>query len=234
MASDQNLILEIDEALKREKTEKIFREYGPYILAGALLAVLFTGIISFYRSWENRANAENTALLMEAMSNEDQVKALEEIAPKLRPGQRAIAHMTAASVLLGKDKTDEAKTIYSKAASDKALPPMYRDLAALMSVRLTMSGDTKDLDATGLLAQLQPLLDKSNPWRWHAHIEAALIAAHLQNDYAAARKHLETITNNGETVPPSLMTRARALDQVFSQKLGSIKKTDTTSPDAEG
>ena len=29
MASDQNLILEIDEALKREKTEKIFREYGP-------------------------------------------------------------------------------------------------------------------------------------------------------------------------------------------------------------
>ncbi len=235
MASDQNLILEIEEALKREKTEKLFKEYGPYILAGALLAILFTGIMSGYRSWESRANAENTALLMEAMDNKDQVKALEEVAPKLRPGQRAIALMTAANVLLSQDKPAEAKVIFGKTAADKALPAMYRDLAALMNVRLTLSGETKNVDAAGLLAQLQPLMGKSNPWRWHAYIEAALIAAHLQNDYASARKHLEAITTGGETnVPPSVMNRARELDQVFSQKLGAVKKTDTTSPDAEG
>ena len=155
MASDQNLILEIEEALKREKTEKLFTEYGPYILAGALLAILFTGIMSGYRSWESRANAENTALLMEAMDNKDQVKALEEVAPKLRPGQRAIALMTAANVLLSQDKPAEAKVIFGKTAADKALPAMYRDLAALMNVRLTLSGETKNVDAAGLLAQLQ-------------------------------------------------------------------------------
>lgn len=234
MASDQNLILEIDEALKRERTEKIFREYGPYILAGALLAILFTGIISGYRSWENRVNAEHTALLMEAMSAPDQAKTLEEIAPQLRPGQRAIAYMTAAGALMNKGENTEAQAIFARTSGDKALPELYRDLATLMSVRLSLSTATENLDAATLLSRLQPLMDESSPWRWHAHVEAALIAAHLQNDYAAARARLAPVLKDGESMPPSLQTRARALDQVFSQKLGAAKKDETPSTDAEG
>lgn len=234
MASDQNLLLEIDEALKRERTEKILKEYGPYILAGALLAILLTGMISFYRSWDNRMNAEQTALVMDAMTTPDPAVALETLAPQLRPGHRAVAMMTAAASLLSKDKTVEAQNLYTKIADDKELPAMYRDLASLMSVRLAMSGDMKSLDAAALLAKLQPLMDKTNPWRWHAHIESALIAAHLQNDYQAARGHLASVLNTEEIVQPSLQDRARALDQVFSQKLGAVKKTEPSTTDAEG
>ncbi len=229
MASDQNLILEIDEALKRERTEKIFKEYGPYILAGALLAILFTGMISGYRSWEKRVNAEQTALLMEAMTSEDQAKALQDLAPSLRPGPRAIAYMTAAGDLIGKDNAPEAQALLAKTASDKTLPTLYSDLAALMSVRLTMSGDAKNQDAAALLAKLQPLMAKGNPWRWHAHIEAALIAAHLQNDYAAARAQLAPVLGSTEQMPGTLQDRARTLDQVFSQKLGAVKKDPSTT-----
>lgn len=237
MASDQNLILEIEEALKRERTEKIFKEYGPYILAGALLAILFTGIISFYRSYEARVNAQQTGQLMEAMSSADQAKALEELAPQLRPGARAIAYMTAAGALLGKDQNTEAQAIFAKTAADKTIPPLYSDLATLMSVRLALSGDAKDQDAAALLAKLQPLLAKGNPWRWHAHIEAALIAAHLQNDYAAARAQLAPVMNSTDQMPASLQGRARTLDQVFSQKLGAlgtVKKDQPATTDAEG
>lgn len=234
MASDQNLLLEIDEALKRERTEKIFKEYGPYILAGALLAILFTGLISFYRSWDNDVNAQQTEMLMEAMIAPEPAQALEKIAPELRPGQRAVALMTAAAALIAKDKTAEAQTLYTKAADDKELPATYRDLAALMSVRLAMSGDLKSLNAADLMTKLQPLMKKDNPWRWHAHIEAALISAHLQNDYQAAKGHLKSVLSTDESIQPSLQDRARALDQVFSQKIGAVKKTGSTSPDAEG
>lgn len=235
MASDQNLILEIEEALKREKTEKIFREYGPYILAGALLAVLFTGIISSYRHWEARANAENTALLMQALTQQDQATALEKVAPELRAGPRAIARMTAAGVLVSQDKTAEAKALYTSIAADKALPAIYRDLATLMAVRLTLSGDAKGADADSLLAQLQPLLNgKKNPWRSQALIEAALINAHLKNDYAAARAQLASVLADAAGLPPSVVTRARALDQVFSQKISAADAAMPQTPDAEG
>lgn len=234
MASDQNLIQEIDEALRREKTEKMFKEYGPYILAGALLAVLFTGIISGYRSWDNKVSAAQTAQLMHAMTGEDPAKALVELAPSLRPGPRAIAQMTAASTLMEKGNTAEAQKIFAAAAGDKTLPAMYRDLAALTDVRLKMDGDAKNLDAKALLAQLQPLMTQGNPWRWHAHVEAALINANLLNDYTAARALLAPVTGlSAEDAPATLLARARALDQVFGQKLSAAPKSEK-SPEAEG
>lgn len=242
MASDQNLILEIDEALKREKTEKMLKEYGPYIVAGAVLAVLFTGLISGYRTWENKVSSKQTAALMQAMTSEDQVKSLEELAPSLRPGPRAIALMTAASNLMQKGQTAEAKEVFAKTSADKTLPALYRDLATLSVVRLSTSGDTKDVDAKALLAQLQPLMAKGNPWRWHAHVESALINANMLNDYATARAQLAPVISANEAdAPPSLLTRARALDQVFGQKTSAApktenkteKKTDAT-PEAEG
>ncbi len=233
MASEQQILQEIDDALKREQTEKFFKEYGPYLLAGAILAVLFTGLISGYRSWNNKVNAAQTAQLMEAMAAPDQVTALEALAPQLRPGHRALAHMTAAGTLLSDNKPQDALVIFNKAAADKALPAMYKDLATLMSVRLALTGDPAQLKADELLAKLSPLMTKNNPWRWHARIEAALINAHLQNDYATARQNLAEVLSGAEILPPSLTERARALDQVFAQKVSAVKK-DTATPDAEG
>ena len=57
--------------------------------------------------------------------------------------------------------------------------------------------------------------------------------AHLQNDYTAARKNLAEVLSGAEILPPSLTERARALDQVFAQKVSAVKKETTTS-DAEG
>ncbi len=233
MASDQNLILEIEEAIKREKTEKLFKEYGPYILAGALLAVLFTGLISGYRHWESRVNAENTAKLMTALTQTDQVTALKQVAPELRAGPRAIAQMTAAGVLMSKDKKAEAKDIYASVAADKELPAIYRELATLTLVRLSLSADAKAEDAAGLLAQLEPLMGKNSTWRAQALIEAALIKAHLQNDYAGARAHLATVLEDAATLPASVVSRARALDQVFGQKTSAVKPA-SHNPDTQG
>ena len=233
MASDQNLILEIEEAIKREKTEKLFKEYGPYILAGALLAVLFTGIISGYRHWESRVNSENTAKLMAALTQQDQVSALQQVAPELRAGPRAIARMTAAGVLLSKNDKEGARAVYTEVAADKDLPVIYRDLASLTLVRLSLSGEAKAEDAAALLAQLDPLMGKNSAWRAQAQIEAALIKAHLQNDYQAARAQLAPVLENAANLPPSVIARARALDQVFGQKTSALKPA-SDNPDTQG
>ncbi|MCM2343066.1 MAG: hypothetical protein NDJ24_00730 [Alphaproteobacteria bacterium] len=234
MASDQNIILEIDEAIKRERTEKLFKEYGPYLLAGAVLAVLFTGIISGYRNWENRINATQTAQLIEAMAAPDKAKALEELAPGLRPGQRALAQMAAAGALIEAEQTESALKVLDRTASDRELPAIHRDLATLMAVRLSLSTQDATADPITMLGRLAPLLGKDNPWRWHARVEAALIAAHLQEDYATAREHLAEVLKGGDVPPPSLLERARALDQVYSQKTSALKKEAPAAPDAEG
>lgn len=235
MASDQNIILEIDEAIKRERTEKLFKEYGPYLLAGAVLAVLFTGIISGYRNWENRINATQTAQLIEAMAAEDKVKALEELAPRLRPGQRALAQMAAAGALIEAGQGVEAMKILDQSAADSDLAAIHRDLATLMAVRLSVSAqdEAAKTDPAALLGRLSPLMGKDNPWRWHARVEAALITAHMQNDFITARQHLAEVIKGGEVPPPSLLERARALDQVYSQKTSALK-AKSPAPDAEG
>lgn len=239
MASEQNLILEIDEALKQERTEKLLKEYGPYILAGVVLAVLFTGILSAYRSWDNRINAEQTAQLMQALTSEERSSALETLAPQLRPGQRGLALMTAAGSYIAEDKSEQALAVLNRVAQDTQIDTLHRQLADLMAVRLITSEGQKDIDAQALLARLKPLMDDKNPWRWHARVEAALINAHILNDYAAARKYLSEVLSQEQILPPSLRERAHALDQVYSQKLGlapqkNMPKDQSAVTDAEG
>lgn len=238
MASEQNIILEIDEALKQERTEKLLKEYGPYILAGIVLAILFTGILGAYRSWNERVNAQQTALLMEAMISEERSTALETLAGQLRPGQRGLALMTSAGSYMTENKPEQALIVLDRVSQDQQIDDLHRDLAHLMAVRLLTSVGKQDVKAEDLLKRLTPLMAEKNPWRWHAHIEAALIKAHMQNDYVAARKHLADVLSQETILPPSLRERAKALNQVYSQKLGQSSVTapasTSTATDAEG
>jgi hypothetical protein len=227
------LIHEVEEALKREELEKFWAEYRNYIIGGIVLAVLLTGVMSGWRAYTHKENTRDTALLVTAMSaEEDKIPAaLEEAIPHLRPGHRALAFLAEGGALMQAGKRKEALAVYQKAAADK-LPGEWRDLATLLAVRTDWGlNDQKGRDAEELISRLKPLLnDEKSPWHYHAQLQAGLIAAHGLDDYARAHEYMKAVTD-AEMVPPSLRERAKGLDHVYTLRMDEAKKTE--KPGAE-
>lgn len=219
--SNSEFIQEIEEDLQRERLVALWKEYGPTIITGIILAVLFTGALSGWRSWNTKVNTAQTKTLIEALKADNAGEALEAASADLRPTQRALAWLAAAGAALAADQPAKALAIYDRAATDKKLPALYRDLAIVQGTRLRWDLETDKADPHALLAILRPIIDdRENPWSAHAAIQGALIAAHGLSDYAQAHNFL-AVVQRGDNIPPSLKERARALDQVYAAESGS-------------
>jgi hypothetical protein len=236
--SNNDLIQDVENAMREERTAQMWREYGPYIIGGALLAVILTAGISGWRTWNNHVNQKNTAVLMTALQDKDEVAALRKADGQLRPAQQMIARMTVAGQLLKDGKKEEALKAYQSVADDTSIPGLYRDLALWLSVRLDWSlrgASLKDkADVWKMIDKLQPVIaDNSNPWNAQARIEAAEIAAHGLKDVAKAREYLAPVLSS-PAATDSEKQRTQALDHVYSLEQPAEKAGDSTGGKSVG
>lgn len=225
------LIIEIEEAVRREKLEKAAKEYGPYVLAGCALAILITAASVGWQSWQTRANAKHTAAILAAIENsgDNTAQALADTAGQLGAGQAVVARLTAAGAYLGKDNKAEALKQFQLAAAEKGAPAILRDFAILQSVRLEWDTAAEGVDAKALIQKLLPLTgDKGNPWQAQARVQAAIITAQGLDDLAGARAILAEVLKHKDVLPGSLAQRAAALDHVYALRLGDKKAEAST------
>lgn len=217
-----DLLQEIDDAIKREKAEKMWRENGPYLIGGAILLVVLTGVFAGWNSWKLQQDTRQTTLLVSAMETSYPETALQAAAQSLKGDHKALAQLQTAGLLAKDGKAAEALTLYKTIADGRGIPSVWRDLATLMAVRLQADTTLDTAKATALQAELKPLLSKNNPWRLHAALQAALLAGDYQNDYTGAVKLLADPLHDKNS-PPSLQTRAKALDHFYTMKLAAQK-----------
>lgn len=234
------LIQELEDAEKHEKMMALWNEYGSYLIAAAVLTVLFTGLFTGYNSYRTNMYERQTAALVSALEADDRSAALSEVSPELDGGLRAIADLSAAGSLLVDEKTEEAISIYEKAASDQNLPENFRDLSGFMAVRIGWDLDSRKEKAErrysdeDYLLKLQTLSEKAgSPWRAHALIQSAIIKA-AQGDYDAAISYLGAPLQN-TMMPPSLQERANALRHIYSLRLEKqAPAKNTAKEEAQG
>lgn len=221
-----DIFREVDEALQQEKAAKFWKEYGPTLLAGAVIVVLSTAASTGFMAWNKHRNASETARLVEAMENQDTAAAmLQDVAKDTRSKHETLALLTAAGMLGEKKEYTQAAALYKQAYENGARGNLD-GLARILYVRSTLASGA-DANADDLIAALKPVLnDDGNPWQWPAKIDAALIAAHLQKDYKAAAAHLQGADAIAD-VPPSLAQRAAALEQLYSAKAAANTQKDT-------
>ncbi len=225
-----DLFKEIDEAVRRDKTAKFWKDNGAYFLGGAVMLVLFTGAFTAWNGWKLKQNTAQTNLLVSALSTPFPATALDLAAGSLTGGHKSVAWLHQASALITDEKPEDALAVLKKIQADGSTPALWRDLATLLAARLSFEGEATEDDAKALYASLAPLLDKNNPWQAQAHMQAAMIAAEGMNDHAAALKHLGALLQD-TSLPSSLHERARALDHLYGLKAAQEKsdtKTDTT------
>ena len=205
------LIQEVDEDLRREQYIKLWRAYGKYAIAGALLIVLGVAGHQLWLSWRAQQFQKTAAAfasaedLIGAGKNNEAEARLTEIAQGNQTGFAMVAAFRKAQMQTeGGDAAGAAATYDALAKSDA--PSVFRDLAILKGALLTL--DSADPEA--LQKKILPLAEAGNPW----HFTATELLALLANRRGDKDGALSTYKKLADDAAAPQDIRARAVDMI--------------------
>lgn len=164
------LFREVEEELRREQFQKIWKRYGTYIVA---LAALIVVAVAGAKLWEgqriaasNAAGAEYEAAtdLLADGKTEEAAKALQALAADGPKGYAALAALAEAGAYLKLDKRQEALAAFDKLAEASSTDRLLADFARIQAASLRLG----EADFTEMENRLKPLVADGNPWRFTA------------------------------------------------------------------
>ena len=203
-----DIFREIDEDLRRDRMEDIWKRYGKYIVTGAGVIIVATAGWVAWQEYQQRNNVNITAQMHTAMSavrdgdNDAAIAAFAEVSQNGSNGQAALALLQEAALRANNGDRDNARVLYRNVLENGALDAPYHALATIRLVEL----DLADGNPADLLGLLQPLMADGSPWRLTAWELAAYLERRVGN-LDAARAHLQRIMDDGDS---SASARARA------------------------
>lgn len=211
-----DIFREVDEDLRRDRAEKLFKRYGGYGIAAAVLLVAGTAGYTTWRNWQQSQQQQDTAALVAAISQTAQgpdkgVEALAAYAGKADPKMAAIAQFNAAALLIRQGKPAEAATVYDTIAANGTVDGVYRDLATLLGVMERLEGG----DPAQLQAKLQPLTADASPWRFSARELTATLAIRA-GDKEKARTLFQQLADDA-AAPAGVRSRAADLATLYGK-----------------
>lgn len=199
---------EVDEDVRRERYQKLWKAYGKYIVGAILGIVVATVSVVGWRQYqlsqreaEGERFAAALALSVEGRSAEA-ANAFAELAGEAGRGYRVLARFQAAAALKDSGAADRAVAIYDQIAAEGGAGATLRDLAALLAVQTLFD----QASAPELERRLERLLGDDNPWRYSARELAALVAL-KSGDTSAAREGFATLADD-LGAPAGLRARA--------------------------
>lgn len=202
---------EIDEELRLEKLQRVWRRYGALIIALILGLVLGTAAYVGWRNYMEYRQMERArdfaAAVDQAAQAEDPAAAAAAFAGVTEgdDGFAALARLQQAAAEQRAGNPGAAAAIYESIAGDADLEAQFRDLAVILLA--LNSVDSADPDE--LIARLAPLTAPDNPWRYSAQELTALLALR-KGDAARAREILTALSQDPGT-PAGLQQRAGEL-----------------------
>ncbi|CBS86487.1 tetratricopeptide repeat protein [Azospirillum lipoferum] len=211
-----DIFREVDEDLRRDRAEHLFKKYGGAMIAAVVLIVAGTGGYSFWRHWQAQKKEEQTAALVTAIAQSAQgpekgVEALAAFAGSANPSLAAIAQFNAAALMIRQGKPAEAATVYDGIAGNGSVPAEYRDLATLLAVMQRTDGG----DPAQLTAKLQPLTADGSPWRFTARELTAVLAVRA-GDTEKARTLFKQLADD-QQAPSGVRSRAADLASLYGK-----------------
>ncbi|WP_185829167.1 tetratricopeptide repeat protein [Sphingomonas ginkgonis] len=209
--SDDSFIREVDENLRRDRTEQFFRRHGGAIGAGVVVFLVAVGAFLWWQNHRREQAAEQSVQLSQVMNDIGAAnlrtvpQRLDGLSGSSSDGIRAAALLTRADVALQQNDRPAAVAAFRKVMDDGGLPQPYRDVA---TIRLTQA-EFDSMAPDAVISRLQPLAQSGNPWFGSAGelTALALIKANRRNE--AAR--LLTEVGADQTVPATIRDRAQAL-----------------------
>jgi hypothetical protein len=211
-----DIIREIDEDLRRENLEKLWRKYGIYALGAAVLIVL---AVAAYAGWQRYSESQRAERARQYESALQQIaggdaKAADELQALSDGGDgyAALARLQAAALKVEAGDVAGAVAIYEQLAADGAADEQLRQLAVILLALHT--ADTAAPEE--LTKRLQPLTEAGNPWRYSA-LEITAVLAQRSGDAARAQ---EILTGLADDLDAPQGLRQRAAEMLAALKKG--------------
>jgi hypothetical protein len=157
---------EVDEELRKERFEQLWKDYGTYAAAAALAVVLSVGGWKAYEYQQAKRTAEAGAkfnaalLLLESKKTEEGEKALRGLTSSGPASYQTLARMRVAAIEQADGRGEAAVKAYDTIAADSRADTLLRGLASIKAAMLRIDS----ADWTEMQNRLTPFKDVKNPW----------------------------------------------------------------------
>jgi len=205
-----DIFQEVDEEVRRERLEQLWKRYGNYILAAAILVLACVGAWRGYIYWEERKAAESGAayesasLLADDGKHTEAEAAFAKLANDGTAGYRGLARFREAAQL-GLSDPKAAVAAYDALAADASLGRTMQDLAAVRAGLLLV--DTAPYQE--LRGRLEALTGPDRAFR-HSARELLAFSAWRAGDTGATRQWIDAILTAPQT-PGTIRNRVDVL-----------------------
>ena len=230
---DDRFVREVNEELRRERLQSLWKNYGLIVIGVAVLivaAVAGSQAWDYYKSSVAARNGDafnDATVALEAGNTEEGLAELEQIAAEGTPEYAALAQLRAGNLEAGNDKPREALARFEEVAGTSGIPQFLRDFATLRAGQVMV--DTASLDEVS--ARLQPLATDGSAYRFSAN-EAIALAAYKAGEYEQAREGFEALVST-QGSPRALAQRANIMLELMTSQ-GLITQVDETEEPRSG
>lgn len=243
---NNSLSREIDEELRREKLEKLWEQYGTYVLGAAAAIVIAVGGYQLYDQRKKSFAAENGArydaavTLLEQSKTDEAQKALSEVLASGHAGYASLAQLQLAGIHLKANRPQDALAVFEALATSPSADADIKTFALLQAAALRLG----QADFTELQNWLKPVAEGSTAWRFQAR-ELLGTAAFKAGKFDDARAQLTPLLADPETPRAALDRIQLILAAMASADAGKAAagpaatapqtpaKEQTTTPPAE-
>ena len=204
-----DIFREVEEDVRRERLEKLWKQYGDYVIAG--VAVIVVGVAGFklWQHYEAQQLAKASVAYTTAMGMSDRGKsgeaaqAFANLVKSAPSGYSMTARLAEADALLAAGKTADAVALYKSIADkdDTELGELARVRAAWALADTSSKSDLQSL--------LAPLLDDKSSWRFMAR-EILAYCDFRDKSLMAAQTEYQSLARDPAT-PATLRQRATAM-----------------------
>ena len=206
--SDQ-LFREVDEEVRQDRLQDLWKRYGIYAAVVAVLIVAGTIAFVLWRDAQQSARDADSSRFLNAVIQESEAAdaallALRELADDGTTAYRFLAKLREARLLAQEGDTAQALAVFDSVAADADLGDTYRDLARLLAVANGLDVLSQDEVET----RIGPLNVAGNPFQVTAR-EFLAVSAIKAGDTARA---VELLRANQADGSAPVASRARATE----------------------
>jgi len=203
-----DIFQEIDEDVRRERLQKLWKRYANYIIGAALAIVLAVVAGVGWRQYRERQNIAEAQQFLDAMDMAGRGDAqgariaFAALADHSGTGYATLARLQEAGLAAKGGDVPATVKIYEQIAADTRVDATFRDLASMLIVQHTIdTGDPAQLNQ-----RLAPLMAEGNSWHYSATELAALLARRTGD--SAKAKELYTKLADDLQAPRDMRARA--------------------------
>ena len=232
--SDDGLFREVDEEVRAEQFQKLWKKYGTYLSGAAIGVVLAVAGVKGWQYWQlqqaEKAGEQYLAAttLLDAGKKSEANEAFSTLANGSATGFGALAKFRIAADFAKNGETQKALGAFDEIAGSGKVDPALRNLARIRAALIAV--DSEPFDA--IEKRVKDLNTKDGAWR-HSAREIIAMSAYKNGDLPKADQLFNELVADIAT-PAGLRQRAQIMVGVITPRLPQGPRASASKSDDGG